>query len=286
MNTSAIIFHYNRPSKIYLILEQLKKSTPLYKYYFFSDGPATEADKPKVRKCRELVRKYFPNAVFKEYDTNQTYRYHFIDDIKNVFQYQEAAIILEDDCFFDNTFIDTSLHILNNYKDDKSIFCFKGYNNLIDVNEDCYLKTNLFLPPWGWATWKRSINSLIDFRKKNLFNVLLLKKLEKQAKNDTIKNYYKECETLIKYFTWDNHVNLTIQVTKQYVLLPGKNLIKNIGYDNEATGTFPAPGVLKYSNNKIYNDFNYKTTIIKDMNSINESNLAEIMLDHKYALNI
>jgi hypothetical protein len=285
MNTAAIIFHYNRPSKIKLILEQLKNTTPLHRYYFFSDGPRSEEDNQKIIKCRKLVNDYFPHSYQKNYKTNQTYKYHFIDDIKEVFEFEESAIIIEDDCFFENDFINSSLYVLNKYKNDKSIFCYKGYNNLIDINDNCYIKTNLFLPPWGWSTWKRSIDLLIDFRIKNISNLIRFKKLKDNTHNLIIRKYLNECEESIRDFSWDNHINLTIRLYNLYVLMPGKNLIKNIGYDDEATATKPLPSIIKYTS-EIKNNFNYKTDLLKDMSFLNDSNITEIITLHEKALGL
>jgi len=278
----VVFFYYNRPDKLLKVLEQAAKFN-FPKIYSFCDGPKNKEDEKKVIKCRELMSSFYPLGVHKHYKKNEGYLFRFINDLKEVFKYEEKAIIIEDDVFFDEQFIFASDFILNEFKDDKSIFCFKGYNNLIDISEDTYIKTKLFLPPWGWACWKRSIESIIDFSDYN--KVLIkagLEKIKKKCINKTFIQYIDDCKD-VKSFTWDNHLFLTILLKNLNILMPGKNLITNIGYGIDSAGAWNT--TIKYSNNKIEQGFDYQTKKIKDLNYLNEDNFADVIITHETRIN-
>lgn len=282
MNAPVVLFYYNRPDKLQIILDQLKKVS-FSKIYSFCDGPKNKKDKINVDICRGLIQKYFPLGYHTYYDENIGYNYRLINDLKSVFKYEQEGIILEDDTFFDEQFFDASNFILNKYKNDKNIFCFKGYNNLIDINEDAYIHTKLFSPPWGWACWKRSIDNIINFSNyESIFVRASLEKIKRQCRNAVFLKHLDDCK-VVRYSSWDNHLFLTVLLKNYNIIMPGKNLIKNIGYGHDATGSINSQ--IKYANNEIIKGFKFDTDTIKDYNFLNEDNFADVVVSHETKVN-
>jgi len=261
MKIPVILFFYNRPSKLLRTLSLLKKAD-IGNLYFFSDGPRDRKDLKKVEKCRDVAKSLFPNAKLFQYKENAGFGYRIVDNIKSVFEFEEKAIILEDDILFSNDFIDTCKEYFLKLSMDESIFCFKGYNHLINCSSSCYLKTNIFLPPWGWACTKKAFKSMSNFGSDTYSNRFKFKQLKNIYKDSELQKYISNCEKSIKSLSWDNHVFLSILFYNLNVLLPSKNLIKNIGYGTDASQTHDLNSI--YYNNSISNNFDYKNKIIKD----------------------
>ena len=276
MKAPVILFFYNRPNKLLRTLRQLKKSD-IGNLYFFSDGPQNRKDLKKVDKCRDIATSLFPKAKLFQYKENAGFGYRIVENIKSVFEFEQKAIILEDDILFASGFIDTCNEYFLKFSRDDSIFCFKGYNHLINSKSSCYLKTNVFLPPWGWACTKKAFKNISDFSNDTYRNRFKFKQLKNVYKDSELQKYISNCEGNIESLSWDNHVFLSILFYNLNVLLPSKNLIKNIGYGTDASQTHDLNSI--YYNNNISNTFNYKNRTIKDYSEFNESQTLAFFKD-------
>jgi len=77
--------------------------------------------------------------------------------------------------------------------------------------------------------------------------------------------------------SWDNHVFLSILFYNLHVILPSKNLVKNIGYDKQASQTRNKNSL--FYNNTVKDTFNEKTKVFKDFSNINTSKTIEFFKD-------
>jgi acetyltransferase-like isoleucine patch superfamily enzyme len=93
---------------------------------------------------------------------------------------------------------------------------------------------------WGWATWKKAWNEY-NYMYHHLSNLERNEIIDKNFENPIIANYWKN--------TFENHLMKTINMTWDYqwffsiwknnglVILPKFNLVKNIGFGQDATHT-------------------------------------------------
>ena len=158
----------------------------------------------------------------------------------------EEGIILEDDCLPNQSFFKFCEEMLERYKDDKRVMHISGDNfqfGMIRGDGDYYFSKLNHV--WGWATWKRAWDCY-DFD---------MKSLDKFLSGDYIKgiftgriskdwiNHFKNVKDK-KIDTWDYQWTYSMWSYGGLAILPNKNLVKNLGFNRDATHTKESNKVL------------------------------------------
>ena len=132
--------------------------------------------------------------------------------------------------------------MLATYRNDKRIWSITGHNqqNNIKRGSGTYYFSK-YPRSWGWATWKRSwakydrdITDWPNIKSKGILNNQLKNKKE-------VKYWEKILDSIYHHNipnTWDYQWSLSSFLNSGLTIVPNKNLIKNIGFDEEATHTF------------------------------------------------
>lgn len=142
----------------------------------------------------------------------------------------DAYIYTEDDNVFSPYFLQFINDGLEKYKDNDSVLAICGYSYPIDweTDKNCVLQHQYF-SAWGYGIWKNrekrlsqnlTQSFLYDFYRKNKMRINTVNSVQmmpamlhdKIQKSDVTRSIY-------------------LSVTKQYVLMPAKTLVKNNGYD-------------------------------------------------------
>lgn len=235
----VLLIIFNRPDTTQFVFDTIRKAKP-NKLYVSADAPRAENenDKTNCEKAREIVK-----SVDWECETH----YRFLDEnlgcgwgpasaITWAFENEDRLIILEDDCVPSMPFFPYCNYLLEKYLNDTRIWFISGRSDDTDPKyfKDVDYMFSHYGHSWGWATWKRcwqhfdmEMKSFPDFIKygggKNVFFSTREGKLynEKYRKLFNDKNLFTH--------VWDFQFGYTITSNGGLAIVPGKNLIENIG---------------------------------------------------------
>lgn len=231
------------------VFAKIREAEP-QKLYVVSDAPreGVLGESEKV----EEVRAYIDEHV----DWNCELIHHYAEKnmgcgrrissgISWVFEREERAIILEDDCVPDITFFRYCQEMLEYYENDERILLISGNNPIEQLyhTEHDYLFSHVPFV-WGWATWRR-VWKLYDYNMdswpQNKKNTLIKKAIPVKR---AYYYYVSEFDALSgenNKHTWDYQFMYTGIINSMYGILPAKSLVRNIGFIEESTHTKKAP---------------------------------------------
>ncbi|MDT0556030.1 nucleotide-diphospho-sugar transferase [Patiriisocius hiemis] len=265
MTTPILYLVFNRLFETKKSFEVLKIVKPK-KLYIAADGPrlARYGEEEKCQKVRDYLLKNINwdceiKTLFR--DKNLGCRKAVEGALDWFFEEEEMGVILEDDIVPDVSFFDYATKLLDEYRDDDTIFSINGCNFGYESSTYSYGLTRYF-NMWGWATWRKSHELVkknwdeIDIKADFSHGSSLLKSL----KLKTIwpldewyslwRNHFKN--TLNdKIDTWDYQWAYTCLKAEKFSIRPNVNLINNIGFNENATHTKKmedfSPNTLKIS---------------------------------------
>jgi len=241
--TPVLFIVFNRLDTARYVFEEIRKIKP--KYLFISaDGPRA-GNIEDVWKCKE-VREYVLNNI--DWDCKVKTLFHernlgcgkgpsqavtwFFDNISE-------GIILEDDTVPNQSFFFFCRDLLEIYKDDPRIMHIGGNNYFNNSKKYTYYFSRYIHPPHGWATWKRAW-SHFDFNLKDLEIFIKKNEINNILKRPNLRKLWLEYYSQTKYGkndVWDNQWQFSIWQQNGYAIMPYLNLVKNVGYNENATHT-------------------------------------------------
>lgn len=242
--TPILLLIFNREDTAEKVFQRIKEIRPL-KLYIAADGPR-ESRKEEGELCKQTRDKVLSmidwdcelKTLFRE--SNLGCKTAVSSAIDWFFKNEEMGIILEDDCLPDLSFFKYCEEALIKYKDDEQV-CVVSGNNFFESAQSHPENTffSIHNHIWGWATWRRSWQHYDVTMKKwpELSETNFLGKLFKT--NQEVK-FWKNCFDEVYYRnidTWDYQWMLTCWMRNALTVLPEKNLVENIGFDERATHT-------------------------------------------------
>jgi hypothetical protein len=234
-----LILTYNRPKKFLKVLRSLKLVKPR-KIYISCDGPKNIEDLIKIKNIRKNISKITWKCKVYEnfFQKNLGVKHSPEKSIDWFFKKEKFGIILEDDCVPSKTFYKFCETLLNKYKNNNNIWAISGYNfkGKTDFGDGDYFISKYFLG-WGWASWRRAwlkndkeLKFWKRWRKEKLLNMFFSKNIEIKYWTKMIDKFYDK-----KIVSWDMFFLASMWKNKSFCILPNINMIKNIGFDSEAT---------------------------------------------------
>jgi hypothetical protein len=247
LETPVLFITFRRPDTTRKVFERIRQAQPkrLYTAQNFPSSDNTE----EIRKWKD-VRAIIENVDW-DCDTRRLYRERYLDVKTSVssaidwfFENVEEGIILEDDCLPDQSFFQFSEIMLEKYRNDTRIMMISGTNflfNKVTISESYFFSK--YYAIWGWATWRRAwmkydidMNNWPEFRNnKQLTRVFGDKKIIEYYTNMFQAAYNN------KINTWDIQWVYSCILNNGLSVVPGKNLIANIGVIG--THTSPKPSI-------------------------------------------
>ena len=238
----ALIF-FNRLDTIQTLIEAIKPLEPK-RLFLICDGGRDAAEHASVVRLREAVESQimWDCSVEKIYaNKNLGCRQRLISGIDHVFTKVDRAIFLEDDCIPEPSFFRFCSELLEKYEDTKDIFSICGSNFTLGYThelENSYYFSQM-CHQWGWATWKDRWENYYnrDFTGLNIFWFF---KIYKRLRNIfTSISMYRALKltALHKIDTWDYQMHFSSWDNNFINIIPSRNLIKNIGFGEDATHT-------------------------------------------------
>lgn len=251
LTTPVVFCVFSRLDTTKKVFEQIRKAKP-EKLYIVADS--ARDNKPGEKEKVETVRKYiednidWPCEIKKNYaPKNMGCGRRISSGLTWVFEQEEQAIILEDDCVPDITFFRYCQEMLEYYKDNENIMMISGNNPMSTCHpvDEPYLFSKVpFI--WGWATWKRAwkyydydITSWPEKRKDSVWKEVFPKK--------AYWVYTAEFDELYehRFDTWDYQLMYAGIINNKVNLVPAESHVFNIGFQEESTHTKNAPTWMK-----------------------------------------
>lgn len=242
LTTPVLLIIYNRPDLTYRVFSEIRKVKPS-RLYVAADGPKNnENDRLNTNMCRELVKLVDWDCELKLLfrDENLGCKKAVSSAIDWFFSFEECGIILEDDCLPERSFFFYCAELLDYYKDDAEIGHIGGCNFLKGntFNTASYYFSN-YPHSWGWATWRRAW-SLFDVNMHEFPEFVFSERSKQLSLPYKEKLYWfaKLSDTYLnKIDTWDYQWSFTLWLHGMKSIIPKKNLVSNIGFDERATHT-------------------------------------------------
>lgn len=242
--TPILIIGFNRPDNVKKVLEAVKLANP-QKLYLVVDGPR-DGEPDESTRCNS-VKKFFDSIdwcdnIYKKYRVrNVGCKKNVSEAITWVFENEERLIVLEDDLVPSKSFFRFCDEMLEYYKDNDNVGLISGYNVLQEYNDidNSYYFSNLSIIS-GWATWKRAwINYDPEMKKMCEKNIKskILKSFKKNRHGRYQYNRYLNTYKGIKKGisdSWAYPWSFSVISNNCCSIVPTKNLVKNIGFDEEA----------------------------------------------------
>ena len=254
VNEAVLVIAFNRPDHLVQVIDRLRDVKPR-QFYIAIDGPRVErADEAKkVRACRDLVA-----SVDWECEVHPLFHEDNLGCGRGVssaiswfFEHESRGIILEDDIIPDPSFFPFCEELLHRYEHDDRVFAISGCNFVPpDALMDPSAPYRFSQVPhiWGWATWRRSWAQhdldIGDWRTR-LSARELWNKVGRSIPGTVYWTGTFELLAHQEVDTWDGQLVLAAMESGQLTATSNVNLIRNIGFNSEATHTLVDMGDLQ-----------------------------------------
>ena len=255
--TPILFLIFNRPDSTKLVFESIRSIKPA-KLYIAADG----ARKHKVgedllcKDTRSIIDLIDWECEIKTLFRNENLgcKIAVSSAIDWFFENEEQGIILEDDCLPNESFFFFCEQLLYHFKENKEIMHISG-NNFQDgiVRGDGTYYFSKYNHIWGWATWKRAwkaYNVDLSFLTETEIETLIEKQFDTKKERLFWNNIFKK--VINKTIgTWDYQWTYAVWKNNGLSILPNKNMIANIGFNNNGTHT-SGVDILGLSNMKTF----------------------------------
>lgn len=234
---------FNRPDVTARVFEAIRRAKPS-RLYVACDGPRDErvGEGVKVATVREIVTQIDWDCELKTLfrEGNLGCRKAVSEAITWFFGNEELGIILEDDCLPVESFFPYMDEALTKYADDSSIGCVTGYiasNSLVSDNS-CILSR--YNHCWGWGSWRDSWLNYND----QIENWPVLREsdwlLSVGQGDHTFASYWTRIFDRLyegEFDSWAYRWTFACWKEGTLTVLPGNNMIENLGFNSDATHT-------------------------------------------------
>ena len=245
MDIPILITAWRRVEKLENLLNAIKENKPK-KIYFSCDGPRenNKNDEELIKNVQESFDKLinWDCVVYKKYnEQNLGCRRAILKAINWFFDNESEGIILEDDCIPRKEFLPYCAELLQKYRNNHKVWNISGTNfqKGIKRGDGSYYLSKYF-HCWGWATWRdrwfkidSSISTWPKAKETNSLKYIFADPSELKFWKTIFDNFYFHKIP----DTWDIEWTYTCFINQGYTIIPNQNLVKNIGFDQEATHT-------------------------------------------------
>ena len=242
MTFALVLLVYNRPGVTRRVVERAVAAGPRT-VYIVADGPRPGV--PNDGHMCDAVRDIATSAAWPgEVHTlfapeNMGLKARVSSGLDWVFDKEDSAIILEDDCLADSSFFPFATELLDRYADDRHVGLVSGNNFLrgryVDDNS-YYFSPDVRI--WGWATWARVWK---DFSQNGLNHQwsmeearVAVSRIQSSARRQSL---IREAENVHRLNSWALPFVLHAQREDYLSIVPRVNLVTNIGFGADSTHT-------------------------------------------------
>lgn len=234
--TPIVLFAFNRPDKLALLLERVTQQENR-KIYVFCDGARHAKESALCHETQRVAQGHTERALVKV--CVRPYNYglssNLLDGISAVLATHPQAIIFEDDVHPKPGCIDFLEHALEVYEPRQEIFSIGCYHRPLPLND---YPDNVLLSPrfncWGWAIWASRWNTIKDALERDAIPFRYYHDVPEIAGAD-IPSRLRHHHLKRNGLTWDTRVALHCLKNKWWQVQPRDVLIENVGFDGTGT---------------------------------------------------
>ncbi len=239
----VLVVFFNRPDVLRQNLRALSRIGPR-QLFLACDGPreGVPTDHTRVEECQRLALEMVDWDCVVE--TMFAVRNHGCDSwvpeaVSWFFSRVDSGIILEDDCVIDHGFARFAAELLDKYRDEPRVMNISAANfqNKIWGEADYYFSA--YPSNWGWASWARAwraydgqLDRVECFIKTPRFASLITNRTQRRF----WMRFYKALRAGERTF-WDAKWLLSIWASDGVSITPNMNLVRNVGFGDDATHT-------------------------------------------------
>lgn len=243
LSTPIVFIVFNRPQVTERVFSEIRKVKPKH-LLIIGDGPRESiiSDAENCRLVRDIVSQvdWDCQTLTNFSSVNLGCKKRITTGLSWVFENVPEAIILEDDCLPEPSFFEFCELMLDRYRDNKSVGIISGDNfSSLSFPMTASYYFSRYAHIWGWACWRRTwekysseIEFWPSFKDSAQFNRLVFNSSEKAYWSSIFERVYRG---LID--TWDYQLTLSMWRFNFVSVVPAVNLIKNIGFGQDATHT-------------------------------------------------
>jgi len=240
MNTPVAIFLYRRPAHVRELTDRLQLVRPA-KVWLVADGPKDTTEKNLCEQARQAAEAgiSWPCQIVRLYsDTNLGLKKRIETGLDQVFELEEAAVILEEDCHPTPNFFLFCEAMLEKYRNEPKVGAISG-NCFLPKKQvlatDYYFSRYVHI--WGWATWARAWKAYDRRRwawpKQGFCKLFPNADKTKEAYWNRIFGRVASGELS----TWDYSWISWFWMQGWVSITPAQNLVRNVGFGPDATNT-------------------------------------------------
>ncbi|OGI00442.1 MAG: hypothetical protein A2Y25_11870 [Candidatus Melainabacteria bacterium GWF2_37_15] len=234
-----VLFVYNRLMLVQQTIKALQNNELAQesRLIIHSDAAKNQDSEEKVKEVRDYIKtiKGFKSIEIIEREQNLGLSESIITGITEIVNKYGKVIVLEDDMVTSRYFLKYMNDALNIYENEENITSIIGYCYPIEkeLPETFFLRGGC---AWGWATWKRGWD-LFEPDGKKLLKEIKKRKLTKDFNMNGSISFTKMLEDQIagKNDSWAVRWHASIFINDKLTLWPGKSLVRNVGFNEEAT---------------------------------------------------
>ena len=237
----VLLIGFNRPEKTRRMLEAVRAAAPT-RLFIAADGP--RPDHPRdVERC-ELTRQAFAGIDWtcevstQLQDRNLGCKLGVGAAIDWFFSEVDAGVIVEDDCVPTIDFFRFCGELLDRYRDAHEVMMIGGHNPVVGWQGRASYMFTRTSPIWGWATWRRAwahydptMARWTDPRARAAVRARMPRTEFRITSQRFDQVYYGRRDT------WDFAWAFAMLIAGGVSVMPSRNLVENIGFDEEATHT-------------------------------------------------
>lgn len=247
LHTPVLLIIFNRAHTTQKVFDRIRQVKPT-KLYVAADGarPHVATDAERCAETRRIVEQVDWECEVKTLFQEQNLGCGVAPSraISWLFEHEETGIILEDDCIPSKSFFWFCQELLEKYKHDTRVMHISGNNYLDGWRRDSdysyYFSDKV--NSWGWATWRRAwqlydfhLGTFPELKQKGYLNGIFLNKLEEKYRLSKLEETF---ENIQKGDVWDYQWEFTVYSNSGLCIVPEVNLVRNIGFGEDATHTF------------------------------------------------
>lgn len=243
INVPVLFLIFNRPDTTRQVFDEIRKAQP-DRLFVAADGPRKDrpADYDLCTRTREIIQQVDwecnVSTLFRE--ENLGCKRAISSAIDWFFTQVEEGIILEDDCVPDQSFFPYCQELLERYRNDERVMMISGDNfqSVHDRTEGSYYFSR-YVHIWGWATWKRAwkyydveMKVWPEIREKGYLSDIL-------SETRAVKYWRSIFDAVYQgeVNTWDYQWVFSCWIQGGLSIMPSRNLVSNIGFDENSTHT-------------------------------------------------
>jgi len=245
LQTPVSVFFYRRSDHLRQVMAKVREARPST-LFGISDGP--KPGHPEIQRGVEESRRVFREAIdwpcrweLLERESNLGSYLSVSGGLDWVFERVGETIVLEDDTVPDPTFFRFSAELLEKFRNDGRIgsICGSNFDEPAAWPGPQSYRFTRYHHGWGWGTWARAWK-LFDREEKLLAQVPRIRKENWPKLSRREWAYWERCfrRTYAKKLdAWDYRWTLSLWQHHMLCVVPRGNLVRNIGFDEQATHT-------------------------------------------------